>query len=495
MASTATRLTITSAVGFRRPEYTIQAPKPIMTTTFTLNGDTFPDPALGTIKVLTASTPVDFLLYPGGTSDPQEIYLTNSGNADIELTAPYIRQSRNGGLEAELGGPLADADPKIIPAGSTGTFTLAYSGIESGEFSNWIVITSDADNPFLKILTSQTVFDSTYFYVNPGSITDEINDPISYRDYNFEIIPTVNGEPDTTAEISVTGTITGNGWEVINEGINSIGARLKLSSFSTATYNAVLSIAGVGATFNVPLSVDVDIDFETENLHYTSWTSPISSDNSIIAVSIDRVADQNILTIGVGLGGDGTPVYANGGSMWNDIDALGHLGGDILLTPYVGWAEGYRFPLLADGTDRTYLSGATDADGNYLYKRKFTETLNYGDYFGTDESERTMFIVENRGNGDIRIFLNELREYSGNEDFDKTLYNLTRAFDYYSESDVGGRITNLVQYPFNSSTVYTANTSTTPLPPGETRTNQFIGFDLESTATWVVATTYVDFSK
>lgn len=70
-------LDITSAVGIRRPELGVRAPRPIMTTTFTLNGESFPDPDLGETKVLEVNQLTDFIFYPGSTSSAQTVYITN----------------------------------------------------------------------------------------------------------------------------------------------------------------------------------------------------------------------------------------------------------------------------------------------------------------------------------------------------------------------------------------------------------------------------------
>ena len=90
-----------------------------------------------------------------------------------------------------------------------------------------------------------------------------------------------------------------------------------------------------------------------------------------------------------------------------------------------------------------------------------------------------MFLVHDDGLGNLIIDLNSVREYSGDEAFDATLDNLTRAFHYYSAKDVGGRIKNLIQYPIVGAITppTVANTTATVTPSGETRTKFFRGID------------------
>jgi hypothetical protein len=190
---------------------------------------------------------------------------------------------------------------------------------------------------------------------------------------------------------------------------------------------------------------------------------------------------EKTLTIGVGMGGDGSPEYDAGGEIYLDMRNIG-IGGDNMDNPYIYWAEAYRFRNLGTGTAKTYLSGAKDDDRVYLYQGKFTEERNYSYYFGSERSFGSMFIVQDDGLGNIVVSLNNLREHSEDEEFNVTLDNLTRVFHYYSEKDIGGRIVNLVQYPITGAILppTTPNTTSTLTPPGETSTNLFRGINYVS---------------
>jgi hypothetical protein len=239
----------------------------------------------------------------------------------------------------------------------------------------------------------------------------------------------------------------------------------------------VLSITAANATVTLPTTAIVDIDFES-NYNLFQWISPISYHNSLIGISYDVIDNEKTLTIGVGMGGDGSPEYDLGGENYIDIRNLG-IGANNIDNPYLYWAEAYRFRNLGTGTAKTYLSGAQDADSVYLYQEKFTEEKNYGYYFGNERSFGSMFIVEDDGTGNLTINLNNIREYSEDEEFNVTLDNLTRAFHYYSDKDIGDRIINLIQYPLFPATFppTVAATTSTVTPLGETRTNLFRGID------------------
>lgn len=206
--------------------------------------------------------------------------------------------------------------------------------------------------------------------------------------------------------------------------------------------------------------------------------SPIAYHNSVIGISYDVIDGEKTLTIAVGTGGDGSPDYDAGGEIYLDMRNIG-IGGDNMDNPYIYWAEAYRFRNLGTGTAKTYLSGTKNADGVYLYQEKFTEERNYSYYFGSERSFGSMFIVQDDGLGNITVTLNNLREYSEDEEFNVTLDNLTRAFHYYSEKDIGERIVNLVQYPIVGALIPPTepNTTSTVTPPGETRTNLFRGIN------------------
>lgn len=500
--ATEVNLIITSAVGFRRPSYAVSAPKPIMTTTYTLNDVAQPDTiSFSNTRIVSVSTVSDFTLYPGSTSSAQIVGITNLGNSTLTLVSPYFKYSINGLLPVFNIAPssLLNSLPPTIPPGQTGTFTLAYYGENTGEFSNWVIIVSDSDASQYKFVTKQIVSDQFNATVTPTSFSTNINNVNERSSATYTIVPLVNQVERPDIVIGATYTLTGSpGWSIIGTGTNSVTVEFEAGAVNnnTGTYVAQLLIESDAGSYVANNTAVVNIDY-TKNYNIISWQSPVSSHNSIIGISYDVAENdfgdpEKVLTIGAGVGSAGTPIYDQGGDAYLDMSSLS-LGGDGLDEPFPYWAEVYQFKGLGTGTAATYLSGAKNDDGDYIHQKKSAEGLAYSRYFGYERSLGSMFIVKDDGFGNLRITLNGLREYSGDEDFDVTLDNFTRAFYYYSERDVGGgRIINLTQYPFEAGPVISvANTSTTPLPQGETRTKFFLGFDAISTSTWTAVTSIV----
>jgi hypothetical protein len=104
--------------------------------------------------------------------------------------------------------------------------------------------------------------------------------------------------------------------------------------------------------------------------------------------------------------------------------------------------------------------------------------LNYADYFGFEQSVGSMFIIEYNGYDTVSVKFNNLRELSGDTDFDNTMENLTRAFHYFSTVDNPARY-NQLEYP----------------PAGDLRTKLFRGFVATALNpdTWIVDTSLVPF--
>jgi hypothetical protein len=309
------------------------------------------------------------------------------------------------------------------------------------------------------------------------------------------LIPIVNGIKDYDTALDFTVSLTESpGWS-FTTGTNSVNLLWDpdyVNNVSTTTpYTSVLTISVPGAeAITVSNSAIVAITGIYKNL--STWLSPIAGNNSIIGVSLDMFDGVETLTIGVGAGGDGTPIYSNGGSVFAVMNNLNFRAASID-TPYPYWSTVCNIPLTGPGT---YLSGALRDDGLPLYIKKTTPSLNYADYFGFEQSEGSMFIVDYDGYDAVTIRINNLRALSGDPDFDGTLQNLTRAFHYYSEKDSPGRFNNLPQYPFITGGIYTMSTSTTPLPPGETRTYLFKGFTAShttATSSWSVDVGIVPF--
>jgi hypothetical protein len=491
-------LTIGSTVGVTQVQGIFNGIMPRVETIKHLDSDTLIGASgyNANSKILKVNELEPFVFKAFGTSTAQAINLTNYGNVDLTVTDILFTFKRGITPVFYFSSSTISLNSSTITVApdSTATFHVAYTGPEVGEYTNFITIVSNNNTGPYKIITRQSVSNSTEFSLNITSYSTTIVDVGDRSQVTYVITPILNQELRPDIDLSLTFSLSGSvGWKILTTSTNSVTLEFESNDIDNinGTYVGTLLIdAGIAGSASVTNTATVNINY-ADNYNITSWLSPIAHNNSVVGISYDVINGEKTLTIGAGLGGDGGPVYDAGGSIFLNVKALG-IGSNNVDFPYPYWAEVYRFTGLGTGTAKTYLSGYIDPDGEYVYQKKFTDGLNYGYYFGYERSFGSMFVVNDDGAGNLRISLANLREISGDDAFDATLYNFTRSFHYYSNVDEGGRIVNLPQYPFNTSTVYTLSTSTTPLPTGETRTNLFLGFDALSSATYTVVTSLVE---
>jgi hypothetical protein len=525
-------LSVGSEFGFKRPAF---APVPIMETIKTFNTSTTVPGSLANTssRVIVLSSLVPFEFSIGNTSTQQALAdsafdantfntklkswtapykqtltIYNVGNATVtmfprspyrpvfSLPLPFLGQPGTYPVIHSINGQDVTTSTFDIPAAGISSLEIAYYGTDVGEFTSSFNIESTAGINTITVYTSQIVLPATFEIEASSYTTTFVTKVLGLTSStSIELIPVRNGIKDYDTVLDFTVSLTESpGWS-FTTGTNSVNLFWDpdyVNNISTTTpYTSVLSISVPGTEITtVTNSALVDITGVYKNL--STWLSPIAGNNSMIGVSLDMFDGVETLTIGVGAGGDGTPIYANGGSVFAVLNNLNFRAASID-TPYPYWATVCNIPLTGPGT---YLSGALRDDGLPLYIRKTTPGLNYADYFGFDQSEGSIFIVDYDGYDAITIRINNLRDLSGNPDFDGTLQNLTRAFHYYSEKDSPGRYNNLPQYPFPSQGVAVLSTATTPLPLGETRTYLFRGFTANhstATSTWSVDVGLVPF--
>jgi hypothetical protein len=431
-------LTITSAVGFRRSSTQtfinffgtptvggISGPRPLMTTTYTLNGVSQPDISITGTRILSVSTTTDFYFYPGGTSPSQTISITNLGSNALSLLPPFYLLSNNGTTAI-----IDDVQPPsgVIASGNTGTITVSYTGNEEGEFYNYIILITDADSPQYKIITKQVVTEQLLFDVEPSSYTRSSTSSNYRTTATYTITPIINGVENPGYILPITSVLsnTGTGWSIISNQNNQVQVTFNSNvvNNTTGTYTATLTLSYGDNSVDLTNTVNLNVDYSDDS-NITSWLSAPSAYDSIIGISYDIINGRRHLTIGVGSNADGSPIFAYGGSENIKIANLSYKAADSD-TPFLYWAQVARIPL--DGTARTYYSK------DYIVKNTGT---NYAYYFGENLAPQSMFIVEDDGYYNVTIKMNHLRELSENSIIDATLRNLTRAFYDYSGIDVG----------------------------------------------------------
>jgi len=434
---------------------------PQVQTTMNLNGDIFSTAtySVNTGPLLSVSVLTDFVFPIFTTSSYQRLYMTNIGQSALTITNVLFSYS------TEVGPRIRPVPPNILSTTSfitiapnnTASIDISYSAIFPGVYNNFIIIKSNtASGIYYKINTHQIAGLSSGFTISPeysNTTTTHIGES---QLVDYTITPIFNTFPNKSVSLSLVTSLSGSrAWQIDSIGKNLITMKFDPNEVNNVngTYVSTLTVTANNVTRNITNTGTVAIDYAA-NKHLTSWLSPASHYNSIIGMSYDIVDDQRVLTIGVGMGGDGVPIYGSGGKPYADAGALGS-GADTVFRPYPFWAKVYRIPFT--GSEQVYYSSD--------YVVKTTDGLDYSTYFGEYHAPGSMFIVTDDGYGSLTVEINHLRELSGDAATDVTLNNLTRAFYYYSGVDVLGRYEPL---PAEYSAPIASNTSTT---------NLFIGFD------------------
>ena len=420
-------LTIGSSIGFRQVSGSIIGSFPTLQTTHTLDGvDYSPVDFSKSIKLLSVNTLDPFQIYPGGVSSTQSVHLTNLGNATLTVT--NIIFTADGAI------PIADIltpTITILPL-TTATFHIAYTGDQVGEYSNSFTIISNNSAKNYKVLTTQQIGDYADISISPNVFTTATTSLGELAVQTYSIIPMVNGIlfPDVPANF--TASISGSSaWSIAEQGPNSLTMQFDSNAVSNiaGSYSTTLSIKSGGLVNDITNIATVNINTAT-NKNYGSWISPIAPHNSVIAMSYDLVNSVRVLTIGVGVGGNGVPIYDEDIVLYDSLLSQGASRGYLNRGEY--WSTVYKIVL--DSSEKEYYSA------NHISQ---TTDINYGQYFGNSVSYGSMFIVQNDGYGNLTIKMNQLSRLSEEESVNVTLDNLTRAFFYYSEADVTSRYTQL----------------------------------------------------
>jgi hypothetical protein len=463
-------IAVGSEFGFKRPA---TAPVPIMETVKSFNTATTIEGTRATTssKVISISTLSEFVFPIGNTatsvvkaqygvgyidylrawtqSFKKALIISNVGNSDVTMfpNPPYRPQfsfPTSPGVEPVLhsiNGVVTNTSTFVIPPGTTSSVEIAYYGTDIGDYSSYVSVSnvnSDTSINTITIFTNQIVLESTFdFTLSTSTFVNYTTILGSAYTTVIDVTPVYNGVPNPNTPLDFSTSLIGDaGWKYTT-GTNQITLTWDPDyvNNSTGTYRSTLTVYANETTHIIQNTSYVSIDYSKyQNL--ATWTSPAAPYNSVIGMSLDLVNGNKVLTIGVGTGADGSPIYANGGSAFAEVYDLG-FNASTIDTPYPYWAEVYSFTL-TDNVPTTQLSGEKDPDGKFKYFVKpNADAAPMGQYFGYEQSPGygSMFIVDHDGTGNVTVEINNLRELSGDDQLDTTLNNLTRAFYYYSEVD------------------------------------------------------------
>lgn len=400
-------LDIISVVGFKRSashdgtnppalEGGLNGPRPIMTTTLTLEGITQPDIEFGDFAIIDVDTLEEFVTYPGGTTNYQTVKVTNKGN--VPVTVLNITSSTNS--VTPIISTANSINFPVIPVGSTGTFELAYSGEKKGIFTNWIKIDASVETGLYKVLTTQFIDDILDFVVTPSTVNISIGSFNEVRFIPILLTPKLNNVIDNSIDLDFTYSIAGSSaWSVAEVSTNKIILKFdsKVVNNTNNNYTATLSIDDVDVSLNATIGIVL-----AENVNLGSWISSFGSTNSVVGVSYDKIENVRTITIGVCYKDDtntGVDIFPEGANEYISVSNLG-LGAEFLDIPFTYWHTVYRIPLDLNNPSKNYYSN------DYVVK---SQDFDYGKYFGENQAPNSIFIVKCDQYGNVEIFVNNLR--------------------------------------------------------------------------------------
>ena len=456
-------LTIGSKVGFRRSSTTtfvnhigqtivggINSVIPFTTTTLSLDGVIGSDVVFTGIRILQVSTTTVFTMAPGKRSQLQTIYITNAGSTSLSVLN-YSFTEDGASLNIESYSP----PNLVIPGGQTGTVTISYTGGQVlGEYSNNLVIVTNASNPGYKVKTRQIVTDQFLLQIQaqPQGTSTTITRFGQSFDTVYRMSATFDDIPIDSNLVSFTATAPqGSGWKVLPQGLlsNEISVRYTVPYGTTSTVTTTsINISGQYQNNSYYYHSITTQNTATVNINTAlygnlgGWISALTLPDAIVGISIDYMPIDNQpvrhLTIGVGSAVNLGPGLDNLGQSFTNIQWLRPEAnqGDY---PFAFWQTVCQIPMVSTTTLTTYFSG------DYRVKSQEPLFRDYEWYFGHYDSEGSMFIVEQDPVGQIFIRFNDLREYSTSTTINQTLDRIQRSFYLFSPTDSAYRVNGQIE--------------------------------------------------
>ena len=441
-------LQVTSTVGSKTSNGVIKAVAPTLQTLQDLEGYIYTASSVIS-KVISVDGDTQYDMTTYSTSTKHLFTITNYGSAPISITSIAFTNIGVTHRATTTGTGWTANYPYTVPAGGSLNFNLQYYSIYEGEFNNSFVIVSNNDSGDYRVNTRQNISKEFDFTVSPDAFSTSTYSIGEVASATFVATPTYPSLIQGLTIGNISADITGAGWSIDTVGSDYVTVSFDSNYVSNVngTYASVLYIHAGSVTHTVNNTAVVNID-PANNKNYGSWISPKSLYNSVIAMSYDLADSVRVLTIGVGLGGAGRPIYGDASSTYDSILVTGKTIGYLNRGDY--WGTIYKIYL--DGTARSYQSAESLV--------RTSEDLAYEKHFGNNESAGSMFVVYDDGYGNLNIVMNRLTSFSDDDNVNDTLNNLTRAFYYYSPIDSPARVTQL------------------GAPKGDgTETDMFFGFD------------------
>ena len=298
----------------------ILSPSPQATTTVDLATGGAITPVVIPTKILAISpSSLSYTFTATTTSSFQTVTLTNNGNTALSVT--NVNFQTGGSFTAVVPTPLTT--PTTIAAGANATFQLAwYRATAATGYVSMIVTSDDPVNPVQTIQVNLTCTAPPFdFTLTPSSITVNKTDLSPYSQ-NIVITP-INGSFGSYSAY-LSGPVGPFGTEAFTFTNPPTGPTIGFNPVSktngtytvnvTVTVNSIQKVVPVTVILSAPQSYNIG-----------AWVGAQAYDNAVVGFSYDMIGGQKYLTIGIGVGSDGSPTLNNGGTSFSLGSNLNYL--------------------------------------------------------------------------------------------------------------------------------------------------------------------------
>lgn len=338
--SLTTDLAVTNTFKYEYSTGAITAPQPVVTVQKSL-GDTT-TPIFVPTRILAVTTPSAYSWQTGATSTAQTINITNNGNTMVTVTSITFTNASGITQVTDFTG-LGGTTNFTLNASQTKSFTLAYTGSTiGGPYNSSFTVNSNNDSGPITVATVQNITAIPFAVtVIPSTVTATIEGIGTWQqEFLLDISP-----PEAALQYSASFVTTDSppgsaGWTIVRN--NSAAGPISGSSYKTGPIIAFSPVGTASTSYTPTATLQItfartdttgsDSDTVNVTLNWTNplttynlgtWLSPLAADNSVIGMSYDVIENERYLTIGVGMGADGSPIVIQGGGANADVANLG----------------------------------------------------------------------------------------------------------------------------------------------------------------------------
>jgi hypothetical protein len=367
-------------------------PATVTTIDLNTNGPVIPYEA-PTVRLSVSPSSYSYGFNANSTSTAQAVTLINYGNIACTVTNITFVSSQQ---YSPIVTGLASRPITIAPSSST-AFNLAYTSNYTGFFNSGgtvntnFSIASNNDKGSVTVPVSLTISPIQFSYsVSPTSISATVSD---LNVYSQQVIITgVNGSYSSYSASVATPYFSVTTTSLAGPVVNF----LPLTAPSNGTYTDTLTLTVNGITVTVPIS----INFTAAVNNIGNWISALGEANSVVGISYDYIGGTRYVTIGLGMGADGSNQLSAGGSSFVNVNNLNYLADNN----YGAGVALYPSPLLNVGSGTflkqygVWIRNSDSGPHNVLLTRSYTVNVSRsGTYNYNFGSYGTAFVYVNGG--------------------------------------------------------------------------------------------------